>query len=329
MGDNQTLNPLLTKQRAVVQDLTQHVEELQELLEQTTTERDEAAADAIANGKERTLELERKDQALFNVEGEISIAQDRLSQANQVLHVLETAHKRRGNAGQPAKAKAIETIIQEKKAEVESLTTAAQEIIEKLTDDFENVELQTELQVIEERQQAAKDSLKLYEQVHASAQKEDQANLDATRVLEAMTMRDEAVDLAQKRIKIAEKIDAYFEGLAPLMREWRETDQGVSEAVGAAFRLLTKGATFREREHAAQAAWRAAQVNSIATPVAEALCRANVQDITRDQLVFKYTTYGQAQKEPITAKESADKALQLLIGSLDDGLRNHVVRHER
>lgn len=326
MADKHPIDEAIAAQRVKVEDATQYKAALQKTLQERTDERT-ALADDVTYGPQGNPFLEKADQIVRNLEGQIAAADEEIQTAARILKTLEQAKERQTQAGTPSNARAIAERIQELRATLADLDSRGQQLAGAFAADLSNEALYDDIALVDEKRKAAMERLALYGQAHAAALREEQTNARAALTLGAFTSREKAVTLAHQRVAVAEKIDQYLTGLAPLMREWREADDAVAAAVTEALRSVCEGANFNERSRIMQSASRAAARNSIAPAVAQALLLADVQDVTRDMLEFRYTSVIEAKRNPLTAGSLAAKTVQPLAAELDEAITKAGARH--
>lgn len=307
----------IATQRATLKASVEHLASLQEKLQARTDMRTTIAADPTTYGPHSNGQLEKADQELRNIQGQIAEAEQAVQTATRTLEHLERVQERQEKVG-TSKTKPLAERIHALRTTLAGLDERGQQLVALLADDPDKEAIHDDIALNNEKRKAALERLELYEQAHAAAVRDDQANAQAGRTLEAFSNRDKVLSLAAQRVGVAEKIDNYLAGLAPLMREWREIDEAVAAAVSDTVRTLYAGADFQTRSRANEHLGGAAMRNSIAPAVAQALLLADVQDVTRDLLQFRYSSTIDAKRNPITAKEQAAKAVPGLAAVLDE-----------
>lgn len=329
MSDKQSIDEALAVQRASVANQVEYIKTLQADLQSQHAECKRIAADPETQGGHSNYQLERAEQRISSIELEIETANDALEKANRALQRLEHAQDRRAGINTLDKTKAVDDCIREQQIALAALDRRGEELVTAMANDPTDEALHEDIALNDEKRAATIERLNVFKRARDVAAGEDQANADAVRMLGAFASRDKAVSLAHKRVNVAERIDAHLAGLAPLLREWREIDDAVCTATSDALRSLCASADFPKRSRIMQIAGRASPTNSIARAVAQALLLANVQDVVRDQLEFRYATVMDAKRHPITAAEQAAKVIPNLAAELDEVLREvDVVRHD-
>jgi chromosome segregation ATPase len=319
MGDKQPISEAIDAQRTNVENATKYKAGLQEALQASINERAALADDLSTYGPHGNPFLEKVDQAIRNLNGQIDTVDQQIQTATRMLEYLERAKERQTKLG-ASKAQALDEQVQALRATLAELEERGGQLVAAMVDDPDNGALQDDIALNNEKRKATLERLEMYEQAYATALRDDQINASASRTLEAFSQREKAVTLAKQRVAVAEKIDNYLAGLAPLMREWREVDDAVSAAANAAVRAAYAGLDLGTRTRAAEAANLAAARDSIAPAVAQALLVADVQNVTRQFLELRYASSIEARRDPITAKERAAKTVPNLVTRLDEAI---------
>ncbi len=319
MSATQTLDDAIAAQRGTIAAVGKRLSDLQEVLQTKQDERAAIANDPTTYGVHSNGKLDKADQAIRNVQGQIAEAEQEVQNATHVLQHLERVQERQAKAG-TSKTAALAERVRALRTTIAAMDERGQQLVTAMVDDPDNDGLHEDIALNNEKRKTALEQLELYEQAHAAAVIDDQASAEAARTLDAFIYRDQAVSLAQQRVAVAERIDSYLAGLAPLMREWREVDEATATAVVEALRALCAGADLETRSRVMQKASRAATRNSIAPAVVQALLLADVQDVTRDLLEFRFASAVNAKRNPITAKDQAARTIPALVSELDEAI---------
>ncbi|MFC0256133.1 hypothetical protein [Achromobacter marplatensis] len=138
-------------------------------------------------------------------------------------------------ASEPAQAQSrtatVDQLIRTLSADLESLTRTKGELGLELVGAPKNPDVLERIDANEEQLVVVSRRLELYRQARVQAASQDEADRGNARVLNATTSRDNAVAAAQKRIKIAERLDGCFSQLAQAMRDWRNVNEEVRQSV--------------------------------------------------------------------------------------------------
>lgn len=311
-----SLTRAIATRQEEVDRLTSYDEELRASVAQ---ERERLATIVCAEEGYDASEKQHAETKIRGIESQLEDNQRPLKKAQVELERLRQAQGNEGKAATASKAGKIREQIGKRQTELAQLDEQNEALITRLMDDPANDGIQEDLALNNEKRAAIVIGLKPYERALETAKREDAANTLANVVKQAFTFRDHAVSAARTRVQVAEKIDKYLAGLAPLMREWRDADVAVHKAVVDSMRAAYSGAKLNVRENMLRSVLATARANSIAPAVAYSLVKADVFDVTGDLLEVK-TGGLEYKREMPTGKELAQTVADALSPRLDDAI---------
>lgn len=218
----------------------------------------------------------------------------------------------------------VDQLIRTLTADLATLTRTKGELGLALVGDPKSADILERIEANEEQLAAVSRRLELYRQARVQAASQDEADRDNARVLHATTHRDKAVAAAQKRIKIAERLDGCFSQLAQAMRDWRDVNEEIRQDVLEMMRTICAHSPMdynqQSKMHTAgNACPRAFGANEIIV----ALKRAGVDDCTVGRVELRPLSFGWTVEylANATVKAEAEREIPRMQGILDTALR--------
>ncbi|KAA0889931.1 hypothetical protein [Pusillimonas sp. ANT_WB101] len=323
MVEKQTFENLVSHQREAVAALATFGEELQAGLKAKTAELEAIANDPTAHGTHGSHQMDAARIELRSIQGQTETNQEELQAAQRKLFVLEQTLTRTEGATGPSKSERIDSLVRERQAELARLTARRGELSLALLDDPADVGLLEDLDINDEHIATITKQLARYEEARTGAARSDAAAAAAARARTAIESRNKAVSIAQARVAVADKLDEYLAGLAPLLREWGQIDAEVRAEVHAAIMATAPAdASLATRTTLQDRVAHASPANCISFAVAQAVCRAQLQDVTKGHLKFEASSVADRNTAGVTAKSLAEKAIARLAGGIDEALQH-------
>jgi hypothetical protein len=231
-------------------------------------------------------------------------------------------------AVEPARAQSrtatVDQLISTLTVDLAALTRTKGELGLALVADPKSADILERIEANEEQLVAVSRRLELYRQARVQAASQDEADRDNARVLHATMSRDNAVAAAQKRIKIAERLDGCFGQLAQAMRDWRDVNEEVRQSVHDMMRTVCAQMPMDyNRQSKMDAASNACPRDFGVNEIVVALKRAGMDDCTVGRVELRPNSYGWTVEylANATLKAEAERGLPRMQGILDTALR--------
>lgn len=220
----------------------------------------------------------------------------------------------------------VDQLIQTLSADLAKLTRTKGELGLALVDDPKNADIVERIEANEEQLAAVSRRLELYRQARIQAASQEKADRATVQVLHATASRDKAVEAAQKRIKIAERLDSCFSDLARTLRDWRDINEEVKRSVHETVRTACSNTP--GFDHTRQSKFDAASVacprDFAANEIIVALKRAGVDESTAGCVELRPNSNGWTVEflANATVRAEAERAIPRMQTILDATLRD-------
>lgn len=220
----------------------------------------------------------------------------------------------------------VDQLIQTLSADLAKLTRTKGELGLALVDDPKNADVVERIEANEEQLAAVSRRLELYRQARIQAASLEKADRATAQVLHATASRDKAIEAAQKRIKVAERLDSCFSDLARALRDWRDVNEEIKRSVHETARTACSSMPGFDhiRQAKFDAAARACPRSFAANEIIVALKRAGVDECTAGCVELRPNSYGWTVEflANATVRAEAERAIPHMQNILDAALRD-------